>query len=97
MADIGRATDAARKRIKNLQMATDKAANSQSILGRHLKYVVTALGGINLARGVRGTYRLADAYVELNNRLRLVTHSEANLAETRRRRPAAVWPGPGVR
>lgn len=61
MADIDRATDAARRRIRQLRTATDKAAKSQSILGRHLKYI------------------------ELNNRLRLVTHSEANLAETRQR------------
>ena len=85
MADIARATDAARKRIKNLQMATDQAAKSQSILGRHLKYVATALGGMGVMRSARGIYRLADAHVELNNRLRLVTHSEGNLAETRRR------------
>ena len=81
MADIGRATDAARKRIKQLQMATDKAAESQSIFGRHLKYASSLFATLS----ARGVYRLADAHVELNNRLRLVTHSEASLAETRRR------------
>ena len=85
MTDIGRATDAARKRIKQLRMATDQAAKSQSILGRHLKYMIgLGLGGATTF-GAGGVYRLADAHVELNNRLRLVTHSEANLTETRRR------------
>ena len=85
MADIGRATDAARKRIKQLQTATEAAAKSQSLLGRHLRYIGSIVLSFGTGRGILGTYRMADAYVELNNRLRLVTHSEANLAETRQR------------
>ena len=85
MSDIARATDAARLRIRQLKSASESAAKSQSLLARHIKYLSTAGLGFSSARSILGTYRLADAHVELNNRLRLVTHSEANLAETRQR------------
>ena len=77
MSDISRATDAARRRIRQLQTASDQAAKSQSLLGRHLRYAVSASGLAGATLGMRGAYRLADAYTELNNRLRLVTLNQS--------------------
>lgn len=89
MSEIGRATDAARRRIQQLKSASEAAAGSQSILLKHAKMMSRYAASAALAGGVgfgaRGTYRMADAYIELNNRLRLVTHSEADLAEIRQR------------
>ncbi len=56
--------------------------------GRAAKYVKT-LGGVAIAyqafSAVRGLSRQADAWTELNNRLRLVSQSEAALTVSRRR------------
>ncbi len=53
--------------------------------GRALQYFGVAAGAGSAGLVVRGAIRQADAYTELNNRLRLVTDSEAQLVNVRGR------------
>ena len=79
-----RASERYSRATRRVERANLRAAGSFSAAGRTaLRYFGVLAGAFTLQRIGRETLEAADAYTELNNRIRLVTDSERNLLEVR--------------
>ena len=79
-----RASDRYSRASRRVEQSNRRAAQSFSVAHRTaLRFIGVLGGGFALERTGRAALQAADAYTELNNRIRLVTDSEEDLARVR--------------